>query len=72
MEEDRVPKSSDKTEAGAGGSNPLKNPKKGAFRTFLGPPTAKAQRVTMRSLNSIMPKVHQFIRWSENPVQWSR
>jgi hypothetical protein len=26
----------------------------------------------MRSLNATMPKVHQYVRWSEMPVQWSR
>jgi hypothetical protein len=38
MEKNPMPKSSDKAEAGAGRSNPFKNPKKGAFHTFLGPP----------------------------------
>jgi hypothetical protein len=42
MEEDPVPKSFDKTEAGPRRLNPFKNPKKGAFHTFLGTPTAKA------------------------------
>jgi hypothetical protein len=39
---------------------------------FLGPPTAKAQQATMRSLNATVPKVRQYVRWSEMPVQWSR
>jgi hypothetical protein len=39
-----------------------KNPKKGAFHMFLGPPTAKAQRAAMRSLNAAMPKIRQYIR----------
>jgi hypothetical protein len=51
--------------------NPYKNTKKGAFHTFLGPPTAKAQRAAMRSLNATVPKVRQYVRWSEVPVQWS-
>jgi hypothetical protein len=38
---------------------------------FLGPPTAKAQRAAMRSLNATMPKVRQYVRWSEVPVHWS-
>jgi hypothetical protein len=46
--------------------------KKGAFHTFLGPPTAKAQRAAMRSLNATMPKVRQYVQWSEVPVHWSR
>jgi hypothetical protein len=71
MEENPAPKPSRKTEAGAGGSNPYKNPKKGAFHTFLGPPTAKAQRATMRLLNATVPKIHQYVRWSKVPVQWS-
>jgi hypothetical protein len=45
---------------------------KGAFHTFLGPPTAKAQRAAMRSLNATVPKVRQYVRWSEVPVHWSR
>jgi hypothetical protein len=63
MEEDPAPKPSEKTEAGAGGSNPFKNPKKGAYHTFLGPPTAKAQRAAMRYLKATVPKVHQYVRW---------
>jgi hypothetical protein len=42
MEEDPTPKPVEKAEAGTSGGNPYKNPKTGAFRTFLGPPTAKA------------------------------
>jgi hypothetical protein len=38
MEENPAPKPVKKTEAGAGGANPYKNPKKRAFHTFLGPP----------------------------------
>jgi hypothetical protein len=71
MEEDHAPKTSEKPEAGASGSNPFKNPKKGAYHTFLGPPTAKAQRAAMCSLSATMPKVCQYVRWSEVPVQWS-
>jgi hypothetical protein len=54
--EDPAPKSSDKTEAGASGTNPFKNPNKGAFHTFLGPPTANAQRAAMHLLNATVPK----------------
>jgi hypothetical protein len=42
MDEDPVPKPTEKAEGEAGKGNPIKN-KKGAFHTFLGPPTAKAQ-----------------------------
>jgi hypothetical protein len=42
MDEDPVPKPTEKEEGEAGKGNPIKN-KKGAFHTFLGPPTAKAQ-----------------------------
>jgi hypothetical protein len=42
MEEDPVPKPAEKAEGGTGMGNPYKNTKKGAFHTFLGPPTAKA------------------------------
>jgi hypothetical protein len=61
MEEYLTPKTSDKPEAGASGSNPFNNPKKGAYTTFLGPPMAKAQRAAMRSLNATVPKVSQCI-----------
>jgi hypothetical protein len=43
MEEDPAPKPTKKAEGGTGMGNPYKNAKKGAFHTFLGPPTAKAQ-----------------------------
>jgi hypothetical protein len=43
MDEDPVPKPAEKAEGGACTSNPYKSTKKGAFHTFLGPPTAKAQ-----------------------------
>jgi uncharacterized protein YjcR len=44
MDEDPAPKPAKKAEGGAGMGNPFKNTnKKGAFHTFLGPPTAKAQ-----------------------------
>jgi hypothetical protein len=49
MENDLAPKISEKTEAGASGSNPFKNPK-GTYHAFLGPPTTEAQRAVMRSL----------------------
>jgi hypothetical protein len=42
MEEDPAPKPVEKAEGGTGTGNPYKNTKKGAFHTFLGPPTAKA------------------------------
>jgi hypothetical protein len=72
MEEDHAPKPAEKAEGGAGMGNPYKTTKKGAFHTFLGPPTTKAQRAAMRSLNTTMPKVRQYVRWSEMLVQWSR
>jgi hypothetical protein len=71
MEEDPAPKPAKKAEARTGVGNPYKNPKKGAFHTFLGPPTAKAQQAAMRSLNATVPKIHQYVRLSEVPVQWS-
>jgi hypothetical protein len=43
MEEDPAPKPAEKAEGGAGTGNPYKSTKKGAFHTFLRPPTAKAQ-----------------------------
>jgi hypothetical protein len=47
MEEDPAPKPVEKAEGGTGTGNPYKNSKKGAFHTFLGPLTAKAQRAAM-------------------------
>jgi hypothetical protein len=67
MDEDPAPKPTEKAEGGTGMGNPFKSTKKGAFHTFLGPPTAKAQRAAMRSLNATMPKVCQYVRWSEMP-----
>jgi hypothetical protein len=56
-----------------GTGNPFKNTnKKRAFHMFLGPPMAKAQRAAMRSLNATVPKICQYVRWSEVPVHWSR
>jgi hypothetical protein len=34
-------------------------------------PAAKAQRAAMRSLNTTVPKICQYVRWSEVLVQWS-
>jgi hypothetical protein len=51
MDEDLAAK---KAEGEAGTGNPFKNTnKKGAFHTFLGPPTAMAQRAAM------LPKCHR-------------
>jgi hypothetical protein len=69
MEEDPTPKPTEKTEGGTGMGNPYKNTKKGTFHMFLGPPTAKAQRAAMCSLNATVPKICQYVRWSEVPVQ---
>jgi hypothetical protein len=71
MDEDPTPKPAKKVEGEAGKGNPIKN-KKGAFHTFFGPPMAKAQRAAMRSLNVTVPKIRQYVRWSEVPVRWSR
>jgi hypothetical protein len=57
MDEDPAPKPAEKAEGATGTGNPYKSTKKGAFHTFLGPPTAKAQRAAMRSLNATVPKV---------------
>jgi hypothetical protein len=57
MDEEPAPKPAEKAEGGTGTGNPYKSTKKGAFHTFLGPPTAKAQRAAMRSLNATVPKV---------------
>jgi hypothetical protein len=46
----------EKTEAGAIVSNPFKNPKKGAYHTFLGPPMAKALRAAIHPLKATFLK----------------
>jgi hypothetical protein len=61
MDENPAPKPAEKAEGGAGTGNPYKSTKKGAFHTFLGPPTTKAQRAVMRSLNATVPKVRQYV-----------
>jgi hypothetical protein len=61
MDEDPAPKPAEKAEGRTGTSNPYKSTKKGAFHTFLGPPTAKAQRAATRSLNATVPKVRQYV-----------
>jgi hypothetical protein len=73
MDEDPAPKPAEKAKGRAGTGNPFKNTNnKGAFHTLLGPPTAKAQRAAMRSLNATVPKICQYVRWSEVPVHWTR
>jgi hypothetical protein len=54
------------------GETHTKIPRREPSTHFLGPPTAKAQRATMRSLNATVPKIRQYVRWSKVPVQWSR
>jgi hypothetical protein len=71
MDGDLAPKPAEKAEGEAGKGNPIKN-KKGAFHMFLGPPTAKAQRAAMRSLNATMLKIRQYVRWSKVSMHWSR
>jgi hypothetical protein len=70
MEEDPSPKPTKKIEGGTGMGNPKYQ--KGTFHMFLSPPTAKAQRAAMRSLNATVPKVRQYVRWSKVPMQWNR
>jgi hypothetical protein len=60
MDKDPAPKPAEKAEGEAVKGNPIKN-KKGAFHTFLGPPTAKALRAAMRSLNATVPKIRQYV-----------
>jgi hypothetical protein len=60
MDEDPAPKPAENAEGEAGKGNPIKN-KKRAFHTFLGPPTAKAQRAAMRSLNATVPKICEYV-----------
>lgn len=57
MEEDPAPKTAEKAKGAGGGSNPFKATKCDVFHTFLGPPTAKAQKADMRSLNATVPAI---------------
>jgi hypothetical protein len=57
MEEDSTPEPAKKAEATNDGENPYKNRKSVVYHTFLGTPTAKKQRASMRLLNAKVPKV---------------
>ena len=70
MEEDE-PKQVEKPDAGGKSQNPYEK-KKRVFHTFLGTPTAKAQKSFLRALNATVPKVPQYGKWSEKSILWDR
>ena len=70
MEEDE-PKQVEKPDVGGKSQNPYEK-KKGVFHTFLGTPTAKAQKSALRALNATVPKVPQYVNWSEKSILWDR
>jgi hypothetical protein len=70
MEEDD-PKPSEKSDDAGKSKNPYEK-KKAVYHTFLGTPTVKAQKSAMRALNATVPKVPQYVKWSENPITWDR
>ena len=66
MEEDDS-KPADKADEAGKSKNPFKK-KKAVFHTFLGTPMAKAKKSAMRALSATVPKVPQYVKWSENPI----
>ena len=70
MDEDE-PKPSEKSDDAGKSKNPFQQ-KKAVFHTFLATPSVKAQKSAMRALNATVPKVPQYVKWSENPITWDR
>src|SRR3954471_9550580 len=69
MDEDVDPKHADKGDGK--GKNPFE--KKDAFyHTFLGTPTIRQQKTSMRILMATLPPVPQYLRWLEIPITWDR
>ena len=42
------------------------------FHTFLGTPSAKAQKRILKALNATVPAVPQYLKWSEYPIIYDR
>ena len=71
MDEDKA-SPEPKGDSAAKSKNPYDKKSVAAFHTFLGRPTAKAKKSTLRALNATLPKVPQYVKWSENSITWSR
>src|SRR3954464_8190235 len=69
MNEDINPKHAAKSDGK--GKNPF-DKKAAIFHTFLGTPTVRQQKTSMRILMDTLPQVPQYLRWSEIPITWDR
>src|SRR3954469_22196154 len=67
MDEDVDPKHAAKSDGK--GKNPFEK-KTAVFHTFLGTPTVRQQKTSMRILMATLPPVPQFLRWSDIPITW--
>ncbi|KAK1698861.1 hypothetical protein QYE76_015558 [Lolium multiflorum] len=48
-------------------SNSFVKKSAGAYHTFLGTPTARANKSALQIMNATLPAVPQYVKWSENP-----
>ena len=69
MDEDVDPKHAAKSNGK--GKNPFEK-KKAVFHTFLGTPTVRQQKISMRILMDTLSPVPQYLHWSEIPITWDR
>src|SRR4051812_31796508 len=69
MDEDVDPKHADKGDGK--GKNPFEK-KAPVYHTFLGTPTVRAQKTSLRILMATLPPVPQYLRWLEVPITWER
>src|SRR3954468_11028324 len=69
MDEDVEPKHAAKSEDK--GKNPFAK-KAPVYHTFLGPPTVRQQKTSLRILMATLPLVPQYLRWSEIPITWDK
>src|SRR4051812_22410850 len=47
--------------------NPWAKKTVGAYHTFLSTPIVRQKKSTFRTLNTTLPAVPQYVKWSENP-----
>src|SRR3954462_11808202 len=69
MDEDVDPKNAAKSNGK--GKNPFEK-NAAVFHTFLGTPTVRQQKTSMRILMATLPPNPQYLRWSEIPITWDR
>ena len=77
MDEDELQQESKVHTVGGKSKNPFEKKSVasfmvGTFHTFLGTPSTKAKKSAWRALNATVPKVPQYVKWSEKPVTWDR